>query len=131
MLWSGIETKHGRNSSPEDTVSMGFMESDPVSLRAATAVFKQKRPSLDYVVLFMVRKPLSTILSGYNYRSAGKEKEQWTDKRLSWTHPRFQRPLRECFRSLWDPEEFVIGRDTTMFKEYGRGYAHHYADEED
>ena len=91
VLSDGIESKHGRNSSPEDTVLMGFMESDPVSLRAATAVFKQKRPSSDYVVLFMVRKPLSTILSGYNYRSAGKEKEQWTDKRLSWTHPQNQK----------------------------------------
>ena len=111
------------------TVVMRLQHSDPIEFRSDIEMFNEHRPSLDYVVIFMVRKPLNIVLSGYNYHAKGKE-TWWTDKSLNETHHRFKRPLIECFQNAWNPEEYVIDRGSTMFKEYRRGYANNYSDHE-
>ena len=99
-----------------EVVSMRFQETDALTLRAGTLVFREHRPLLDYVVIFMIRKPLNMVLSGYNYHAEGKER-MWTDQTLwkTQTVNHNDYPLMECFRNVWNPEEYVIndGPETT------------------
>ena len=73
-----------------------------------------------YLIMVMEREPLQTILSGYNYHAAGNERD-WTDR-----FPVKQK-TKEAFIDIFDKNKYLINmRETTMYKEYYKGYKNNY-----
>eukprot|EP01084_Bolivina_argentea_P146800 256950_1 len=74
-----------------------------------------------YIPIMMVREPLMTILSGYNYHSQGSE-TKWTNVNLFSSSAQYKRgnvPLIYCFRDIFNASnEYVINTSSTMYFEY-------------
>merc|ERR1712130_167015 len=93
-------------------------------------LFEDANPSQSYIPIMMVRDPLQTILSGYNYHAQGSE-TKWTDKDLLDGQAQIKRdslPLIHCFVNPWNRSEYVIDDKTTMYAEYAKGFKHGYND---
>ena len=89
-----------------------------------------KNPNQSYIPIMMVREPLHTILSGYNYHAQGSE-TKWTDANLMDGQAQLKRdslPLIHCFVNIFNRSEYVIDVASTMYREYAKGFENDYND---
>eukprot|EP01084_Bolivina_argentea_P207867 354575_1 len=102
------------------------------NLNAICKVLSMVNDGSKFVALMMVREPLFTILSGFNYHAQGNEiwpKRNMTQKTL---HPRgYGKPLYHCFKDVFNDSKYAINYiETTMYNEYKKGFNNNYANDE-